>query len=377
MNRIFFSITLFCISFGLLYPFSLSAITIGVASTTIRVSICGDGIVNQGEDCDPPGSGNYSTSIAGRECNSLCEWAPYCGDSVVQTSFGEECDDGNNTSKDFCSAECLAEEIVLNTGGGGGGGGAGIFPGGSFAPPSNSDVTITGKAYPNSTVTILKDGEVIGEVATDSNADFLFTTSGITPGTATFGFWAEDSKGLRSISYTTTFEVIQSAVTTVSGVYLPPTIRVEPRSLDRGDTLTIDGTSVPDAVITAQISGDDEYLETVTAETDGSWELLFDTSPIPNDSYTARASFRRSDTNGLTIESGFGQALSFFVGVDAVPDTGPSDLNLDGRINIVDFSIMLFHWGTDGAGSSPSADINGDGRVNLTDFSIMIFNWTG
>jgi hypothetical protein len=52
---------------------------------------------------------------------------------------------------------------------------------------------------------------------------------------------------------------------------------------------------------------------------------------------------------------------------------GVADLNCDGLVNLIDFSILLFHWGT----SNPIADINGDGTVDLIDFSIMLFNWTG
>jgi hypothetical protein len=37
----------------------------------------------------------------------------------------------------------------------------------------------------------------------------------------------------------------------------------------------------------------------------------------------------------------------------------------------------LFWWGSDGGDSNPPADINRDGKVNLTDFSILLFNWTG
>ncbi len=371
------TLAIVCTVFGFLFPLETEALSIGVSSTTIRVSICGDAIVNDGEDCDPPGSGNYSTSIAGRECNAFCQWAPYCGDSVVQTSFGEECDDGNNVSKDFCSAECLAEEIIIPTGGGGGGGGgAGIFPGGSFIPPSNAQVTVNGKAYPSASVTILKDGVSIGSVTADSDANFLFTASGITPGTATFGFWALDGKGRRSITYTTTFEVIQSAITTVSGVNLPPTLELAPRSLNRGEEIVFRGTTIPGATVVTEINTNPVTKLEAVSDTFGEWELPYNTQPLPNSAYTAKSSFRTVVGN-LFSESGYSQALSFFVGVDAQPEAGPSDLNVDGKVNIVDFSIMLFHWGTDGRASSPSADINGDGRVNLTDFSIMIFNWTG
>jgi len=40
----------------------------------------------------------------------------------------------------------------------------------------------------------------------------------------------------------------------------------------------------------------------------------------------------------------------------------------------VDFSILLYNWGIP---KNPTADLNGDGRVNLTDFSIMLYYWTG
>ena len=60
---------------------------------------------------------------------------------------------------------------------------------------------------------------------------------------------------------------------------------------------------------------------------------------------------------------------------------GPScsrkgDINADGKINIVDFSIMLYFWNQHNP-KNPCADINQDGVVNLIDFSIMLFWWTG
>ncbi len=52
------------------------------------------------------------------------------------------------------------------------------------------------------------------------------------------------------------------------------------------------------------------------------------------------------------------------------------DINKDTRINIVDFSILMYFW-QDINPSNPCADINKDGVVNLTDFSIMLYWWTG
>ena len=101
-----------------------SSLTVQRATTTLSVSICGDLVVNDGEECDVPGeTGDYSTTIAGRQCTAVCSFGPYCGDGILQTLFGEECDDGNNTDADFCAADCTIE--VAGSGGGGSGGGGG------------------------------------------------------------------------------------------------------------------------------------------------------------------------------------------------------------------------------------------------------------
>ncbi|MEX0870121.1 MAG: dockerin type I domain-containing protein, partial [Candidatus Spechtbacterales bacterium] len=92
---------------------------------------------------------------------------------------------------------------------------------------------------------------------------------------------------------------------------------------------------------------------------------------MQNGSYTAKTFFEIQD-EGLLSESSFGQAVNFFVGVDPT-ESGSADFNSDGNVDLVDFSILLFHWETD----SPIADINGDGLVNIIDFSIMLFQWTG
>jgi cysteine-rich repeat protein len=88
-----------------------------LATTTVTVSVCGDGLVGSSEQCDIPGqTGGYSTTILGRQCTEQCLYDAYCGDRILQTTRGEECDDGNNVSRDFCSDICKVEPIA---GGGG------------------------------------------------------------------------------------------------------------------------------------------------------------------------------------------------------------------------------------------------------------------
>lgn len=54
----------------------------------------------------------------------------------------------------------------------------------------------------------------------------------------------------------------------------------------------------------------------------------------------------------------------------------PADVNADGRVDIVDFSILMFHWLTPD-GLERTSDFNSDGVVNIFDLSIMFFYWTG
>ena len=53
------------------------------------------------------------------------------------------------------------------------------------------------------------------------------------------------------------------------------------------------------------------------------------------------------------------------------PPPLPGDINLDGTVNSLDWSIMNARWGT----SDAAADLNHDGIVNSLDFSILNQNW--
>src|SRR5260221_6900886 len=58
---------------------------------------CGDGVIDQGEQCDDAGE-----SMA---CNADCT-ARSCGDGKVNTTAGEQCDDANTVDTDACLSSC-------------------------------------------------------------------------------------------------------------------------------------------------------------------------------------------------------------------------------------------------------------------------------
>jgi len=65
---------------------------------------CGDGVVNGTEQCDD--SGESAT------CNANCTMS-LCGDGTRNATAGEQCDDGNTTAGDGCSATCQTEATGL------------------------------------------------------------------------------------------------------------------------------------------------------------------------------------------------------------------------------------------------------------------------
>jgi cysteine-rich repeat protein len=353
--------------------------------TTLTISVCGDAIATSGEACDDgaaANTGDYGSSTAERKCLSDCTgFGPYCGDGILQVRFTEECDDGENDDGDLCSAQCISEAPAPPSGGGTPVNGSPTLGGvpssggtqGSISSIPETRVVLRGRAYPNSTVSILLDGNVIGTTNADNSANFVYSTSDVTAGTATFGFRAADPVGTESILTSAVFEVLQSAVTTVANIFIPPTIRLSENQIPPGEPLTISGSSVPAASVLTEInaeSGGSADTLTSTVETDGAWALQVDTASLQAGFHTAKAFFRLSDAE----ESGFGKAVSFYIGDGPPPEGEVSpDVNGDGKVNLVDFSIFLTVWGTDDIRN----DFNRDGTVNLADFSIMLFNWTG
>jgi cysteine-rich repeat protein len=91
-----------------------------VGAYEYRAPFCGDGIIDEDEECD---DGNNDNNDG---CSSTCR-IEECGDGIVQN--GEECDDGNLVDGDGCDSTCQIEEGGLALSGD-----AGWSPSCSFSP---------------------------------------------------------------------------------------------------------------------------------------------------------------------------------------------------------------------------------------------------
>jgi hypothetical protein len=266
-------------------------------------------------------------------------------------------------------------------GGGGGGAGTGSTAGGGFesvdGPYRSGDgrVIMSGFASPRSTIYALVDGKAAGNVRAGNDGSYSITIDKIARGVYTFGVYAIDAAATKSSTFSTSFTVIGARTSSLSNINLPPTVKATPDPVDPGAALTLSGYALPGAAITIENeregSAGSRQALTATAQADGAWSVTVNTSNFNVGTYKARAKFKTE-----TIETNFSSYTIYGVG-QAATRPNNADLNRDGRVNLTDFSILLFWWNTDGGTSDPSADINGDGRVSLTDFSILLFNWTG
>ncbi|PIS17148.1 MAG: hypothetical protein COT61_00090 [Candidatus Portnoybacteria bacterium CG09_land_8_20_14_0_10_44_13] len=346
------------------FPQKTSADTTSAVTFTVKISVCGNSEKEYGEDCDNNNFGGMTCQSLGYSSGTLtCTVA--CEYNTSQCVSGPSCGDGSCNGSETCSS-CPAD--CGSCGGGGGGGGGYIAP--------VTSVVFSGRAYPKSAVTLLKDAQVAATTIAGADANFRINVSGLSGGNYIFAVYSEDSKGIRSSLLTFPVSVTSGATTNVSGIFVAPTIAVDKSEVKRGDNIAIFGQSAPQADMVISVSSEEEFFAKTISDKDGIYFYNFDSSFVDYGTHYTKS--KASISNLET--SGFSSVISFKVGtknVIAIPEKAAlkGDLNNDGRVNLVDFSIAAYWYKRP---SPPaSVDLNNDGKVDLVDFSIMAYYWTG
>lgn len=261
---------------------------------------------------------------------------------------------------------------VIPTGTTSSGSGGGSSGGGGYAV-SGGNVEISGMAYPNTKVTLLKDGAVISTTIADPGAVFHMNVSSLPAGYYNFGVYAEDTKDFKSPTYNFPVTVSNAITVYIDNVFLAPTIGVSNTEVKQGDPIGIFGTTIPNAEVTLHVHSAKDFIQKIIAKSTGLWFKQFDTSLLEVGDHITFS--RASLDDHITDQS---NTVGFKVGDVTVetPKDKRSDLNNDGRVNLSDFSILLYFWKKTSP-LNPKADINKDGVVDNIDFSIMLYDWTG
>lgn len=319
----------------------------GTITISAKVSVCGDGIVEFDEQCD-------GSDLGGATCESL----GFSGGTLG------------------CTSNCTYDTSNCTTGGGGGGGGGG------GVTTSQTIVNFSGIAYPRERVTLLKDAQVAATTVAGPDARFQISLTGLIPGNYIFSLYAEDREGRRSRLFTFPESITQGAIINVTGIFIPPTIDTDKIEVKRGDNITILGQSAPQSDILITIQSDNEFFIKTISDKDGLYSRVFDSSVLDYGTHYSKS----KASIGNQLISDYGEVVSFIVGDKNVIKThenkkcGKADLNCDGRVNLVDFSIAAYWYERPLSSEFTIVErerLNGDGKVDLIDFSIMAYYWTG
>lgn len=350
---IFLIVNLTLVSVFLNFDFALGQSEV-IVSANIS-SICGNGLNEFDESCDDgANNGNYGFCLA--DCSGL---GLRCGDGIVQSGEGEECDDGNGTSNDGCSNSCQIDGVMQ--------------PGGiSVLPPApikkETKIILEGIAYPWATLTLLEDGKVRKIVSLNQESGFKMDMSNLTQGVYNLALKAKDKQGRESAIFTLAVTVFDQMVTRVGGILMPPTIELQETNLLFNQTLSALGSATPQSKVTIFIDGKEVSQE--IAKSNGQWFFDYNIAYLIKGVHSIKviAQTRRG------LKSSFSKTIIFYIEEKPLKlICAEADLNGDGKVDIIDFSILLFWWG----GPNECADQNQDGIVNLIDFSIMMYYWTG
>ncbi len=250
---------------------------------------------------------------------------------------------------------------------------------GPISIDTSDNVIFKGISYPESIISLLKNGIVMAEVPAGPNGTFEIRLRNLNSGTYSFGIRAEDKDRLQSKLLLFTIFVSSSVTTVIDGIFIPPTITSDKIEVKKGEIITFLGRSVPDADVRISFHSDVEILKKTRSNASGTWIYKLDSSELelgdhdgkarsltPDDlsPYSDVLPFRVSNTDRLRSK------LSLLFGFRK-----RCDLNNDNRVNLLDFSIMAFWYKR--IGFPQKVDLNTDNKVNLTDLSILAYCWTG
>jgi len=247
--------------------------------------------------------------------------------------------------------------------------------GGGNAIPAT--VTFSGRAYPLSHVTVLKDGVVATTGISESDGLFSLTLTlpDIYISAYDFSVFDEDLSGQRSSLESFPLSVNPNVTITVSGIFFSPTINIDKTEIRKGDTLLISGYAEPFADIAIAIDGNEQQLLHTLSNKDGLYSYSYDTASLGVGAHEVKS---KALFSGTGSESSYGNTLVFAIGESVIKKQAcivTGDFNGDCKVNIVDFS-MLAYWYKK---PSPPArfDLNADKKIDMADFSILAYFWTG
>lgn len=246
------------------------------------------------------------------------------------------------------------------------------------APPSTSSgggggpriVTFSGQAYPGSTIEVLRKSfqdNLYIQIPTEStkileDGSFTITHISNVGDDYFFALRVQDKDG-RSTGVLTFDTPLIEYIFDKKNILVPPTIGFEKSIVAKNDSIKIMGYAAPNNVVELEL--DESKYKEIKVNQSGFWSTDIDARYLSYGEHHGRA--RQTDAKGKV--SSFGVTRIFKI--SRLP-VSSADLNSDGIVNVIDWSIFFFRWGSDKEELKLQNDINGDGKINIFDFSIFL-----
>lgn len=238
-------------------------------------------------------------------------------------------------------------------------------------PPTETTLHFGGYAFPNAEISFTLNGTTTLTLTADSSGYFEGTYDQLTTGSHVFTFEARDYQGNRSPLTSYFYTVDTLAPVYIPSILLSPLLYIEPQT----STEILGGVAIPGSSL--QVYGVDtedqslHIIDTFIVEEQGQFSFDFDLSgPMPYDQYYVACSFE-----GLNC--GYSAVIEVQTVDTSTTQLAPSfvaDFTADIEVNYVDFSFMRYAFLNNK--THPLYDLNRDGRISLIDFSLLNYQWT-
>ncbi len=246
--------------------------------------------------------------------------------------------------------------------------------------PENT-IIFSGDACPSCQVFLLMSGSIEDSSTSLGDGSFQLSIEDIPAGTYQFGVYAVDLNSVQSGTSSFSVTISQGVIVFVSDILVPPTLQSDHSSIVQGETITLSGYTVPSGSVTIDVDSGDLVIQ-VNAASDGEFYYQLDTTNLQIGTHSAEAFVKTA-----TDTSGNSRIVEFEVieeeeeedeeedEEDEEDTCDQADYNDNNKVNIVDFSILVYWYEKNNVPSS--IDLNEDDDVDITDFSILIYCWTG
>lgn len=225
-------------------------------------------------------------------------------------------------------------------------------------------INFSGYASPGALVFFMENGQVIGTTEANSSSEFSKELGGLAPTIHTIGVYATDIDSVNTVITSFSINVVTDSTTFLSGVILPPSFSVDSSVTPRPAELVGHGRALNNASVQIFISGSrDNTAISASTNASGQWSINLN----PKLHLGAKTTYAMA-LNGLGGQSSLSETHDFTV-------LRSADLNVDGSVNLTDFSILMYSYSSIPVRNVVS-DINDDDVVDLVDFSIMMSNWS-